>query len=277
MNVNIWDDVNDASQWWGFEKVSGGYVVRNMMNPNCVLSISGVREIIISTYIQADHQIWSIQNTVTFDANGGTGAPAVQFKNYEEAINLSNAVPVRKGYTFLGWATSVNDTQVSYQPGAEYNKNENVTLFALWEENVSVTKIEIHAAPSKVTYTIGEHLDTTGLEIKVHYSNGKSEVVNSGFEVTGFDANTEGNQTVIVTYSGEKTDFSVTVAPKAMLGDANGDRKLSYQDALMVLRASIGLEVLDAAVSANCDVNEDGKLNYQDALYILRASIGLPN
>lgn len=135
LNVNIWDDVNDASQWWGFEKVSGGYVVRNMMNPNCVLSISGVREIIVSAYSQADHQIWSIQNTVTFDANGGTGAPAVQFKNYEEPISLSNTVPVREGYAFLGWAFTSDAKTPFYEAGENYTltSNNNYDLYAVWE------------------------------------------------------------------------------------------------------------------------------------------------
>ncbi len=60
-----------------------------------------------------------------------------------------------------------------------------------------------------------------------------------------------------------------------MPGDANGDRIVNYQDAMLVLRCSIGLEELSDAVRAACNVNGDNKLDYQDAMQILRFSIGL--
>ena len=58
-------------------------------------------------------------------------------------------------------------------------------------------------------------------------------------------------------------------------GDANGDGKINYQDALLVLRHSIALEKLSSSVVELCDVDGSGHLNYQDALLILRKSIGL--
>ena len=60
LNVNLWPDVNDSTQWWGFQKVSGGYVIRNMENQNCVLDISGTN-VIVSTYTGAASQIWSLE------------------------------------------------------------------------------------------------------------------------------------------------------------------------------------------------------------------------
>ena len=58
-------------------------------------------------------------------------------------------------------------------------------------------------------------------------------------------------------------------------GDANGDGKANYQDALMVLRYSIGLEKLSEEAQRLCDVDGKKGLNYQDALLIVRASVGL--
>ena len=58
-------------------------------------------------------------------------------------------------------------------------------------------------------------------------------------------------------------------------GDANGDERLDYQDALLVLRFSIGLEELSEQAQELCNVDGKPGLNYQDALKILRASIGL--
>ena len=46
------------------------------------------------------------QWTVSYNANGGTGAPAAQTKSYGSTLILSSIIPVRTGYRFLGWATS---------------------------------------------------------------------------------------------------------------------------------------------------------------------------
>ena len=58
-----------------------------------------------------------------------------------------------------------------------------------------------------------------------------------------------------------------------VVGDVDFDGKLSYNDALKVLRYSIGLESLENPAVA--DITGDEKINYEDALAILRASIGL--
>ena len=63
--------------------------------------------------------------------------------------------------------------------------------------------------------------------------------------------------------------------PDFLPGDANGDRKLDYKDALLILRASIGLESLSEESVLTCDLNKNGKPDYNDALQILRTSIGL--
>ena len=58
-------------------------------------------------------------------------------------------------------------------------------------------------------------------------------------------------------------------------GDVDGDGKVSYNDALMVLRLSIGLAELNEEESAFGDVDGANGLSYNDALKILRASIGM--
>lgn len=62
---------------------------------------------------------------------------------------------------------------------------------------------------------------------------------------------------------------------KGIPGDVDGDGMLSYNDALTVLRASIGLATLTPEQEALADYDGDGGLSYNDALMILRASIGL--
>ena len=63
--------------------------------------------------------------------------------------------------------------------------------------------------------------------------------------------------------------------PARKMGDANGDGKVNYQDAMLVLRSSIGLEELSPEAKAVSDVDGKPGINYQDAMKILRVSIGL--
>ena len=76
--------------------------------------------------------IWRINTfTVSYNANGGTGAPASQTKQYGTALTLSSTVPTLSQYVFDGWATSP-DGAVVYQPGDSYTTDADITLYAVW-------------------------------------------------------------------------------------------------------------------------------------------------
>ena len=59
-----------------------------------------------------------------------------------------------------------------------------------------------------------------------------------------------------------------------MLGDANGDGKVSNADALAIVRHSIKASMLNDDRVKLCDVNSDGKVTNADALQITRYCIG---
>jgi len=73
--------------------------------------------------------------TVTYVANGGSGAPAAQAKIEGEDLTLSSTVPTYTGRTFKGWGTSATDTTVDYAAGGTYSTDGNITLYAIWELN----------------------------------------------------------------------------------------------------------------------------------------------
>lgn len=78
------------------------------------------------------YAVWQlITYTVSYNANGGSGAPGSQTKQHGVALTLSSTRPTRTGYTFIGWATSANGS-VAYQPGGSYTSNAAVTLYAKW-------------------------------------------------------------------------------------------------------------------------------------------------
>lgn len=72
---------------------------------------------------------------ISYDANGGTGAPSSQNKTEGTDLTLSNTKPTRKGYTFVNWNTSKDGKGTSYNAGAKYTADAKVTLYAQWKAN----------------------------------------------------------------------------------------------------------------------------------------------
>jgi len=70
---------------------------------------------------------------VTYNANGGSGAPAKQTKWYNETLALSTDKPIRDGYNFLRWNTNSGGTGTNYNSGANYTGNAALTLYAQWQ------------------------------------------------------------------------------------------------------------------------------------------------
>ena len=80
------------------------------------------------------YAIWKANTfTVTYNANGGIGAPSSQTKTYGATLALSGVKPTRTNYNFLGWATSSGASSAEYASGASYTKNSSATLYAVWE------------------------------------------------------------------------------------------------------------------------------------------------
>lgn len=71
---------------------------------------------------------------VTFDANGGTGAPGRVDKWYGENLTLPSTKPTRENYEFLGWSKTPTGT-AEYQPGQTYGgtPDADYTLYAVWK------------------------------------------------------------------------------------------------------------------------------------------------
>lgn len=80
---------------------------------------------------------WS-KYTISYNANGGTGAPSSQTKTHGTNLTLSSTKPTKTGYTFKGWALTKADADNGtwyYSAGSTCGKNENLTLYAVWSEN----------------------------------------------------------------------------------------------------------------------------------------------
>lgn len=79
------------------------------------------------------------QHTVSYNANGGTGAPSSQTKVYGYVLTLSTQIPTRTGYEFLYWNTASNGTGKTYNPGDKYGDDVDITLYAIWRQKPRYT------------------------------------------------------------------------------------------------------------------------------------------
>lgn len=71
-------------------------------------------------------------NTVTYNANGGTGtAPPTQTGSTSYIVSANTLM--RDGYTFKNWNTKSDGTGASYTPGATITSS--ATLYAQWTQN----------------------------------------------------------------------------------------------------------------------------------------------
>lgn len=101
--------------------VSGSAVIATGINPS---SISASNSITLPAVT------W--QWTVSYNANGGSGAPNNQIKNNGSNLTLSTIKPTRPGFIFMGWSTSSTSTTAQWQPGQVYTLNKPLALYAVW-------------------------------------------------------------------------------------------------------------------------------------------------
>ena len=103
--------------------------------------------------------------TLSYNANGGSGAPASQSgaTNY----TVSNTQPTRSGYTFLGWSKSSSATAASFKAGDNITLTANTTLYAVWLKNTVVpTPVELPEIKINNTTTAINFGDTLVLTLE---------------------------------------------------------------------------------------------------------------
>ena len=98
------------------------------------------QSIVTITANQTLYASWSVKSyTITYNANGGSGAPGSQTKKYNESLTLSAIKPTRTGYTFKGWGLNGSATEVKYNSSDILGANTisfDFVLFGIWEINI---------------------------------------------------------------------------------------------------------------------------------------------
>lgn len=182
--------------------------------------------------------------SVTYNANGGMGAPAAQTKTKNVNLTLSATIPAREGYNFINWKSDSGNT---YAPGGIFAENKNTTLTAVWEiiDYGELESIEVASLPNKISYDYGEVFDETGLTLTGHYSSGLTKTITSGFAVSKLDTLKFGRKVLTVSYGGYTTNIEVDVTlsnsygewilasdlPDSLMNAPKGTYEFEYTDA----------------------------------------------
>ena len=131
-------------------------------------------EMIVQTL--EDHTLfahWTVNTyIVSYDANGGEGAPEAQTKTHDMALTLSTALPTRASipeerfvvtldpnggsvsntsltaerttsYSFNTWNTSADGNGEAFTAGATFTLNCDTTLFAQWNSTTVTSKVTL--------------------------------------------------------------------------------------------------------------------------------------
>ncbi len=173
------------------------------------------------------HAVWRADTwTVSYDANGGTGAPGAQTKVYGKDLKLSAAKPTRARYNFKGWGTSPASTTVAYAPGATYTANTAATLYAIWE--VAWTAPRISGLQAARCDSKGA-LDEAGTYAKVSFTWSTDQVVKginvacNGATTTAAGSGTAGTVGVVVGAGAlsAEAEYQVTVTVSDPVGSSS--------------------------------------------------------
>lgn len=158
----------------------------------------------------------------------------------------------------LGWTSPTWKS-----PGMDY-KVYNTSTFVSPVSPV-LQSIVITTQANKLTYTVGDMLDLTGLVVTGYYSDGNTAVLPvTASNVTGFNSSAPvANQTLTVTVEGKIVTYDISILK---LGDMNGDESINILD-LLFMAANIG-HPTSSPDAYKSDVNKDGQVNILDLLMV---------
>lgn len=133
------------------------------------------------------------------------------------------------------------------------------------------TGIEIKTLPGRVNYPLGADFSNEGMWVVCSYSIGPAERI-TDYEVSGYDPNKLGEQTLTVTYKGFTDTFTVTVFDpenvSVIKGDTDFDLDVDSDDAIYLLyHVLFGEE--NYKLYQECNFDGQGGVDSDDAIHLL--------
>ena len=249
------------------QKVStNSYTLKDLQPGKYEISVTAQSGDAVSSAVTHSFQVTELHDIV-YDGRGGTNVPEPQQKVHGKALTLSTAVPEKAGASFLGWNDDPNASYGAYQPGASWTADRDATLYAVWRSTDAVpASLEILTPAKKQLYIIGDQLDTSGLTLKLVYSDGSADLVTGGYETSGFSSESEAEVTVTVTYQGFSTAYQVQVL-EYLPGDIDLNLTVDKEDVMQLLWHISFPDMFPIEVPA--DFTGDGIVDKADVMQLL--------
>ncbi len=157
--------------------------------------------------------------TISYDANGGSGAPSSQTKTEGVSLNLRTSKPERNGYRFKNWNTEADGSGTSYSSGGRFTNDADTTLYAQWtkdESSITLSHTSVELAKSGTIYLMAYNKSANVTEsVRWTSSNTSAAKVESSGLVTAVSA---GTVTVTATASdGSTASCVVTVSDESLV------------------------------------------------------------
>lgn len=92
-----------------------------------------------------------LTTSIIYDANGEyvSNMPGITQKTIGKSTLLSNIIPSREGYEFIGWNSDKYSNQSEYDPGDEYSKEGTSVLYAIWKKKTYTVTYNMETSESK--------------------------------------------------------------------------------------------------------------------------------
>lgn len=130
----------------------------------------------LETGVNSLYAVYKKNVSISYNTNGGSGAPAAQsgtkyYAKKESGSNITNPLitvtsskPSRGGYNFSSWNTSANGSGTVYKVGTAYAVSANVTLYAQWTPITWTVKCDANGGSGTMAdtkHTYGANIKTT--------------------------------------------------------------------------------------------------------------------
>lgn len=217
------------------------------------------------------YAVWQAKTyTISYNANGGSGAPKSQTKTHGKDLTLSSTKPTRTNYNFEGWTNDPNSTEIIWTAGGKYTIDASRKLYAVW--TLAYTKPRITNFSVRRVNQNGQN-DDQGTICKVIF-NWATDKANPTITVSYRQTTSSGWNNINLTASGTSGSVSQNLSPafsidnsyeiKVMVEDDAGSsyatRTLPSAKFLIDFKAGgDGIAIGKAAENAGFDVYMDTK------------------
>lgn len=185
------------------------------MTIHCSLTVISAAPVIQS--VSGDIQT-ALNASVTIAVRASSpNSGALSYQWYVSSENSNQNGMLLMGETSSQLTLSCNETGTRYYYCEVTNgSGGSVASTVSRAISVSVVKpviqsIRVISSPSVTSYTVGDSLNTSGLQIAVRYENGTEETISSGFTLAPTTLSYAGDQQITVSYQGLTTAFFVEV------------------------------------------------------------------